>query len=384
MSVTLLEKAHIAIERGDEVRARNLLREALKDDQGNERAWLMYALVAGNTQHAIYCLKRVLKLNPGNDYARHLIESIRDQQKTTKGENEAVITEAETYVSRPHTISTQPEAQDVILMDGVQLDAQMWERIREIFENLEVDLPLPEPLGIERPNGWTWRCDKLGYYTVIGEEVREILGYSPDEFIGQPLMSYGLTKQSQIVVESTLQANVFPGEMPVYFHTQSGDPLLVKVKMHIFPSVDEDGSSRGLYGFMEVLDLLPTVPVSDLIQADSEPSDPKMIETRSKCPYIGLRDDPRSLAAYPIAGNYCYRLTSPQPIKISYQSTYCLTEKYIDCRVFNQSRDVTIRGGQQSRSVRRGKNIADKIFLWILVIAIIFMLIILVYVLFFQ
>ena len=181
-----------------------------------------------------------------------------------------------------------------------------------------------------------------------------------------------------------LKASVFPGEVPVYYHTQSGDPLLVKVKMHIFPSIDEDGSSRGLYGFMEVLDLLPTVPVSDLIQADSEPSDPKMIETRSKCPYIGLRDDPRSLAAYPIAGNYCYRLTSPQPVKISYQSAYCLSEKYIDCIVYNQSDDVTILEERQRYSTSRGKKFADNLFLWILVIAIIFMLLVLIFVLFFQ
>jgi hypothetical protein len=55
---------------------------------------------------------------------------------------------------------------------------------------------------------------------------------------------------------------------------------------------------------------------------------------RSYCPHLGLRDDPPTRYGYSHPLNYCYRLSKPQPIELSWQRQYCLRENYSTCRVF--------------------------------------------------
>jgi len=55
------------------------------------------------------------------------------------------------------------------------------------------------------------------------------------------------------------------------------------------------------------------------------------------CPYIGMKNDPKTSFAYPTSGNYCCHC---QPFAIpllEHQGTYCLGDKYKDCPVYEQA-----------------------------------------------
>ena len=49
------------------------------------------------------------------------------------------------------------------------------------------------------------------------------------------------------------------------------------------------------------------------------------------CPYIGLRDDQSTNAAFPYAGNLCYRINPPVPVLLSHQQNYCLKPAHAGC-----------------------------------------------------
>ena len=72
-------------------------------------------------------------------------------------------------------------------------------------------------------------------------------------------------------------------------------------------------------------------------QTSPEPeSSPAWKEAR--CQYVGLVDDPQSLAAYPSPMNFCYRLDVPKLIKLDYQQQYCLDPAHQCCLVFQRVR----------------------------------------------
>lgn len=56
----------------------------------------------------------------------------------------------------------------------------------------------------------------------------------------------------------------------------------------------------------------------------------------ARCQYVGLLDDPQSLAAYPSPKNFCHRLDDPKPIKLDYQQQYCLGTAHQRCQVFQR------------------------------------------------
>jgi hypothetical protein len=49
------------------------------------------------------------------------------------------------------------------------------------------------------------------------------------------------------------------------------------------------------------------------------------------CPYLGLREDPGSLAAYPSPHNVCHRCSPPSVPVLHHQSSTCLTSNYATC-----------------------------------------------------
>jgi hypothetical protein len=76
-----LEMARKAAQRGDRARARELLREIAEREPNNEEVYLLFAQVAQKRDHAIYCLKRVLEINPYNEFARRALEKMQPQER---------------------------------------------------------------------------------------------------------------------------------------------------------------------------------------------------------------------------------------------------------------------------------------------------------------
>lgn len=54
---------------------------------------------------------------------------------------------------------------------------------------------------------------------------------------------------------------------------------------------------------------------------------------RRRCPFIGLSCDSDTVMAFPTHRNYCHRVKSAQPVRIDYQSTYCLSFAHRHCPV---------------------------------------------------
>jgi peptide/nickel transport system permease protein len=77
MSLDVLVEAQQAMQRGERIRARNLLSQILITDHHNEQAWLMMARLVDTEQQVIDCLEWVLKINPQNTSAREAVNTLK-------------------------------------------------------------------------------------------------------------------------------------------------------------------------------------------------------------------------------------------------------------------------------------------------------------------
>jgi twitching motility two-component system response regulator PilG len=80
---TLYQKGLAAIKKGDKSQARRLLIRSVQLDARNEHAWLWLAGVAGSSKETEGCLRRVLALNPNNEWAQVGLAKILDKQHET-------------------------------------------------------------------------------------------------------------------------------------------------------------------------------------------------------------------------------------------------------------------------------------------------------------
>jgi len=62
--------AKLAIEQGDRFQAKDKLSELLKEDQDNVEYWLLLSTVVDSTKERVFCFKKVIDLDPGNQEAR--------------------------------------------------------------------------------------------------------------------------------------------------------------------------------------------------------------------------------------------------------------------------------------------------------------------------
>ncbi len=62
--------AKLAIEQGDRFQARDHLTSLLKEDQNNVEYWLLLSIVVDSNKERVFCLKKVLAIEPRNREAR--------------------------------------------------------------------------------------------------------------------------------------------------------------------------------------------------------------------------------------------------------------------------------------------------------------------------
>lgn len=82
-----LQQAIAALNEGDRGRARQLLAQVLQADPCNESAWLWLVRAVDDPAHARECVERVLRINPGNEEARQMLETIRHRESRTTNEH---------------------------------------------------------------------------------------------------------------------------------------------------------------------------------------------------------------------------------------------------------------------------------------------------------
>jgi hypothetical protein len=74
------KRAVAAAQVHDFTTARLILREVLKENPRSVEAWMLLAQVAAKAEQTVYCLERVLQLDPGNLTARRKLAQIRWQE----------------------------------------------------------------------------------------------------------------------------------------------------------------------------------------------------------------------------------------------------------------------------------------------------------------
>lgn len=71
------------------------------------------------------------------------------------------------------------------------------------------------------------------------------------------------------------------------------------------------------------------------------------------CPFLQKFDDPAIRYGFAHAGNYCHKTKKPQPVSCAHQEKFCLTDKYLDCDVYQaefiRKLPVEIRGRGMNR-----------------------------------
>lgn len=398
MSTDQLREASTVLQQGDKNSARLIIKEVLNNNPKSERGWMLLAKTSSQPSKIRFCLQQVLRINPENEEARNWLEELpvgvykpppapgpsptEPPQPAPRSETRKLI-DGERGSLEPDE-ATEFDTEEVSEAEWEAIEPTLNHRLGEILnehddESKEIDSDLAPS-----STGWTWRCSPDGIYTAISPSVYQILGYKAQEFYGQPLASFGLTFKSQIALDLALQNPSFPTEIAVEFRTAFDE--IVPVNLHILPYSNDEDVREGLHGFTEVLqnisddlpesipedqpyfevqvekpareiqrkppDFKPRTPIETKILSSStesdgfgmfmraapseevyEPENPNEY-TPTVCPFIGLSEDRNSRTAFPSPSNFCYAVERPRPIKVSYQSNFCLAKNYLDCRVY--------------------------------------------------
>lgn len=132
---------------------------------------------------------------------------------------------------------------------------QLNSRLESLFSSLNQREATLSPESAQSPPGWTWECNAAGQYVNCSPEIAQVLGYSPEEILGQPLQSFGLASQSIVDLCDVLATGPYPAQVELYFKSRPG--LLIPIRMHLFIRTDPDGTPAGWRGFTQLLPGLP-------------------------------------------------------------------------------------------------------------------------------
>lgn len=125
-------------------------------------------------------------------------------------------------------------------------------RLDDLFTDLEQEAT-HIPADQDALPGWTWECDSRGYYTACSPEVGRILGVEAEAFLEQPLVSFGLSRQSSSALAVILQAGNFPVEVALQFQAEDGSRVSVRAHIsYIEPNESDEGGWRGLNQVVEL------------------------------------------------------------------------------------------------------------------------------------
>lgn len=103
---TLLEQAAAHIREGEIEKARSLLIEALKQNPGEEDAWLWMTKCVTEPEQKRYCFEKVLKINPQNQYA---IRGLRHLAKPDPPPAKPVSAPTQSEASRQEPVQSVPK-----------------------------------------------------------------------------------------------------------------------------------------------------------------------------------------------------------------------------------------------------------------------------------
>ncbi len=122
-------------------------------------------------------------------------------------------------------------------------------RLEGLFSDPEPSFPSWQADDDQSLPGWTWECDYQGKIIACSPEIEEVLGFRPDDLVGQPLTSFGLAPESASTLQSALNSGEFPINLDVQYMTVDG--ATIQVSMHIFEI--STGGKKKWGGFAQAL-----------------------------------------------------------------------------------------------------------------------------------
>lgn len=126
-------------------------------------------------------------------------------------------------------------------------------RINKLFSGIQDgDESINTIEKTEELNQFSWECDVNGMYTECTPEVTQVLGYSPEEVIGNPLLSIGLSLTEQSKLRGALQSEVFPCDVEITFSSKNGQPA--RTRINLFQKISSDGNLIGYQGIVLLLE----------------------------------------------------------------------------------------------------------------------------------
>lgn len=124
---------------------------------------------------------------------------------------------------------------------------QLNNRLDNLFSDIDDSSPLSSlSSGADDHQGWLWECDQNGDFTACSPEVQEILGFNPEEIIGQKLSAFSLNDQGKKELKNALRRKVFPTQANPTYLSSDGNP--VKIQLDIFKKTNPDGELIGWNG----------------------------------------------------------------------------------------------------------------------------------------
>ena len=129
---------------------------------------------------------------------------------------------------------------------------QLRKRLNSLLSELLIEQGSDIPAITQDTNhsGWTWKCDQDGIYTYCSPEVLSVLGYAPEEIIGNAFWDFGLSPQSRERVLKAVDQQSKPFEVMVQIINVDGEEL--DISLNVIPDLTEDGGKAGWRGFMQV------------------------------------------------------------------------------------------------------------------------------------
>ncbi len=98
---------------------------------------------------------------------------------------------------------------------------------------------------------YAWETDQNGIFTACDEGIRKVLGLSPDQALGNPLISFQLSAKEQSKLRTALQNEPFPLEIELSTLDSKNKKQLIRYT--VYHKLDEDGQIRGFRGYCELL-----------------------------------------------------------------------------------------------------------------------------------
>ncbi len=116
------------------------------------------------------------------------------------------------------------------------------------------------------------------------------------------------------------------------------------------PIIDYKPNSRGAIQYQslarEVLNFFDE-PIGKYMPPSEQKSQRE--ESEAACPFLGMKNDIKTIVNYPSDQNHCHRARQPAAPKLSHQTAYCLTQAFPACPMLQTSKRIALPAELQER-----------------------------------